>query len=223
MKLALRHAFENDLISQNPTLSLRGIRVDSKQLFPLTIQEVKTLLADNGSTYMGARLHIAVICGLRQGEALGLKWSDVDFKNQTIDVRLQLQKIDGVYQLVPLKTFRSRRTISLTDETTRVLFEYKRDFPQSDFVFSEPDGTPRSAHADYSDWQKALKAAGIQSRRLHDARHTSATLMYSQGIGIETISRILGHSSSAITSRLYVHNASEPVSDAAKKMSQLLN
>jgi integrase len=77
--------------------------------------------------------------------------------------------------------------------------------------------------ADYDDWQKALKLCGIARKRLHDARHTAATLMYSQGIGIETISRSLGHSSSAITSRLYVHSAEEPLRNAAIALDSVLN
>ena len=75
---------------------------------------------------------------------------------------------------------------------------------------------------DYAEWQKALKLCGIAPKRLHDARHTAATLMYSQGVGIETISRALGHSSSAITSRLYVHSAEAPLRIAAKLMSDAL-
>lgn len=223
IKLALRHAYESDLITNNPALSLRSIRVESKQISPLTIDEVKVLLKRNGSSCLGARLHIALICGLRQGEALGLRWSDIDLKKKTLNVQQQLQRINGEYQLVPLKTFRSRRTIVLTDDSTRVLSAYRQSVHQNDLVFTEPDGSPRSAHGDYSDWQRALKESGIKPRRLHDARHTSATLMYSQGIGIETISRALGHSSSAITSRLYVHSNEEPLRRAAEKMSSLID
>jgi integrase len=75
---------------------------------------------------------------------------------------------------------------------------------------------------DYDEWQKALKLCGIAPRRLHDARHTAATLMYSQRVGIETISRALGHSSSAITSRLYVHSAEAPLRDAAERLEKIL-
>jgi len=92
-----------------------------------------------------------------------------------------------------------------------------------DLVFPSNDGSARSPHIDYNEWQKALKLCGIAPHRLHDARHTAATLMYSQGIGIETISRILGHSSSAVTSRIYVHAALEPIQNAAISLNKLLS
>jgi integrase len=92
----------------------------------------------------------------------------------------------------------------------------------ANLVFPNEKGSFRSPAIDYADWKKALKLCGIASKRLHDARHTAATLMYSQGVGIETISRALGHSTSAITSKLYVHNSLEPQVVAAEAMNQLL-
>jgi integrase len=89
-------------------------------------------------------------------------------------------------------------------------------------VFPGKLGGFLSPKTDYKYWQKALRLCGIAPKRLHDARHTSATLMYSQGVGIETISRALGHSSSAITSRLYVHNAEKPLREAATKLNEIL-
>ena len=96
------------------------------------------------------------------------------------------------------------------------------DWVENNLVFPNELGGFRSPTVDYSEWKKALKLCGIAPKRLHDARHTAATLMYSQGIGIETISRALGHSTSAITSRLYVHNSVEPQKVAAEVMNRLL-
>lgn len=81
---------------------------------------------------------------------------------------------------------------------------------------------PRSPKIDYDQWQNALKLCGIAPRRLHDARHSAATLMYASGVGIETISRSLGHSTSAITSKLYVHTAEQPLRIAAELVEQAL-
>ena len=93
---------------------------------------------------------------------------------------------------------------------------------QCDLVFPAPDGSPRQATIDFNDWKRALRLCGIAKRRLHDARHTAATLMYGQGVGIEVISRALGHSSSAITSKLYVHSAIQPLRLAAEQMEKLI-
>ena len=93
---------------------------------------------------------------------------------------------------------------------------------ENDLVFPDGFGNFRSPKTDYAEWKKALKLCGIAPKRLHDARHTAATLMYSQGVGIETISRALGHSTSAITSRLYVHSSLEPQLEAAKSLSSAI-
>ena len=132
-----------------------------------------------------------------------------------------------------LKTSRSVRTIALTEETLNALKVHKElvqkikennsgTWQEWDLVFPRAIGAPRSATVDSDEWHRCLSLCGIPRRRLHEARHTAATLMYSQGIGIETISRALGHSSSAITSRLYVHSAQEPLRDAATKLNRIL-
>jgi integrase len=143
-----------------------------------------------------------------------------------------MQYIDGKPQFTPLKTIRSRRLVMLTQETCLALqkhwelLEIKKsltpDWADLGLVFPGKLGGFLSPKTDYKYWQKALRLCGIAPKRLHDARHTAATLMYSQGVGIETISRALGHSSSAITSRLYVHTAEEPLRRAANAIDQML-
>jgi integrase len=93
---------------------------------------------------------------------------------------------------------------------------------ENDLVFPHIDGTFHPAILDYNAWKRCLRLCGIKQRRLHDARHTAATLMYSQGVGIEVISRALGHSSSAITSKLYVHSVIQPQKAAALLLEELI-
>ena len=233
LSIGLKAAEDQGLISDNPVRKVRNPQNRETQITPLTIDEVRRLLATYKGTYLSARLHISLICGLRQGEALGLEWSDIDFERGFIHVRKQMQYVNGKYVFADLKTARSRRLVAITTETIDAL-RVHRDLPQgisqapltdwsnSDLVFRKSDGSPYNAKTDYQEWQKALKLCGISRRRLHDARHTAATLMYSQGVGIETISRTLGHSSSAITSRLYVHTAEEPLKEAALRIQKLL-
>jgi integrase len=233
LSIGLRAAEDQGLITDNPVRKVRTPQNHQSQITPLTIDEVKRLLTTYKGTFLAARLHLAVICGLRQGEALGLQWSDVDFDKGFLHIQKQMQFVDGNYVFTDLKTTRSRRLVALTHETLEALRFHKNlqretvpltndDWGQADLVFRKIDGSPCNAKTDYKEWQKALTLCGIPRRRLHDARHTAATLMYSQGVGIEVISRTLGHSTSAITSRLYVHNAEEPLRDAASKMSWLL-
>jgi integrase len=233
LAVALSEAENTYLISMNPVRKVRNPQGLGKVLTPLRIEEVQRLLKTYQGTFLSARLHISLICGLRQGEALGLRWQDINFDSGTLTVSSQIQKINGEATFTRLKTNRSYRTLVLTDETLESLRIHKDliskwqtycgdKWINLNLVFPTVDGAARSSHVDYNEWQKALKLCGIEPRRLHDARHTAATLMYSQGIGVETISRMLGHSSSAVTSRLYVHAAEQPLRVAAEAMNLLL-
>ena len=234
LSIALAEAENLNLIMVNPVRKVKNPQGSTRVISPLKIEEVKRLLKTYEGTYLSARLHIAMVCGLRQGEALGLRWQDIDFEAGTLQVQAQMQLVDNEPVFTRLKTDRSYRTLVLTQESLQSLTQHKQiidswalrsdsNWQGLDLVFPQNDGSARSPKTDYAEWQKALKLCGINPKRLHDARHTAATLMYSQGVGIETISRALGHSSSAITSRLYVHSAEEPLRKAAKLMSEALN
>lgn len=232
LSVALRAAEDQGLILDNPVRKVRNPQNRPKHIEPLTVHQVKKMLSTYEGTPLAARLHIALLCGLRQGEALGLEWGDIDFANQSLTVTKQFQKINNNYIQIPLKTFRSHRTVIFSVNTSLALQKHKEIIEQwkvsnpnwvpNNLVFPNRNGLPLGQRADYSDWQKCLINCNIPLKRLHDARHTAATLMYSQGVGIETISRALGHSSSSITSKLYVHNAEAPLRSAAEKLSELL-
>lgn len=233
LSVALGEAENKGYITLNPVKKVRIPVNKGKEIEPLVIEEVKRLLETYKETYMSARLHIALLAGLRQGEALGLRWQDVNFDTATLEVRNQVQKIDGRLQLTGLKTDRSRRFIALTGGSLESLKQHRQiienmkkvrgdSWQENDLVFPHIDGTFHPAILDYNDWKRCLRLCGIKQRRLHDARHTAATLMYSQGVGIEVISRALGHSSSAITSKLYVHSAIQPQMVAAQLLEELI-
>jgi integrase len=233
LSIALASAEEKGFIGSNPVKKVKNPTGLQSTFTPLTIDEVRRLLNTFSGTFMAARLHIALVCGLRQGESLGLRWQDVDFDNGLLRLKTQIQLVENKPIFTSLKTARSIRTIALTEEGIQALLSQKEivqrmkehageAWEEWDLVFPRVVGSPRSSTVDSGEWHRCLSLCGIPRRRLHDARHTAATLMYSQGIGIETISRALGHSSSAITSRLYVHSAEEPLRDAARKMNQVL-
>jgi integrase len=234
LSIALGEAENLSYITSNPVRKVKNPINSQKTISPLTLDEVKRLLKTYEGTYLCARLHIALICGLRQGEAIGLRWQGLDLAAGKLEVRKQIQIIEGKQEFTDLKTERSKRTVMLTESTLKALVEHQKivermregclaNWQDLDLVFPRENGSPRSPQTDYDEWQKALKLCGIAPKRLHDARHTAATLMYSQSIGIETISRALGHSSSAITSRLYVHSVEEPLRKAATALNGILN
>lgn len=227
LSAALKRAVQDDLVSVNPVTHSRPVKVDTPQIHPLTCDEVKHLLEVTRDTYMQARTRIAVLYGMRQGEALGLQWNDVDLDKGEIFVWQQVQKVKGVYVFVKLKSKYSVRTLELDNATIAALRAHKveqnaqrlalgEEWQDFDLVFPGLKGQPQNSHTDFAHWQKALATAGLPMKRLHDARHTAATMLYDQGLDIETIRRFLGHASVLLTSRTYVHHSSRQMKGTAE-------
>jgi integrase len=108
LSAAFESAIEDDLVASNPVTKSRTINLDRPKIHPLSLLEVQTLLVKTVEIQMQARIRIAVLYGLRQGEALGLQWKDVDFTKKTIFVWQQIQKIDGAFEFVKLKKVKIR-------------------------------------------------------------------------------------------------------------------
>jgi len=227
LSAAFKRAVQDDLISLNPVTHSRPVKVDSPQIHPLSVEEAKHLLEVTQDAYMQARTRIAVLYGMRQGEALGLQWKDVNLDSGEVFVWQQIQKVKGSYVFVKLKSKYSVRTLELDSATINALRAHKAaqntqrlkvgdEWQDFDLVFPGTKGQPQNSHTDYFRWQKALAAAGLPEKRLHDARHTAATMLYDQGLDIETIRRFLGHASVLLTSRTYVHHSSRQMKGTAE-------
>lgn len=233
LSIAMSSAVDKEYLAMNPVYRVKNPVNKSREMKPLSADEVRRLLQTYKGTLLSARLHIALLGGLRQGEALGLRWQDVDIENGLLHVKVQIQTINGRREFIGLKTNRSQRSIALTQTTIEALNLHRglisqlratagSEWSENDLVFPEVNGMPKSSTIDYQEWKRALRLCGIKPRKLHEARHTAATLMYSQGVGIEVISRVLGHSTSAITSKLYVHSSLKPLKDAAISLGSIL-
>lgn len=226
LSAAFESAMEDDLVASNPVLKSRTITLDTSQIHPFTLPEVQTLLAKTTGVQMQARVRMATLYALRQGEALGLQWKDIDFAKKTVFVWQQIQKIEGTYQFVKLKSEDSIRTLEIDDETMAALKAHKvkqnmdrlamgNKWDDQDLVFTTPIGKPIDCKTDYRQWHRALSHAGLPIKRLHDARHTAATLLFDQGVDIEVIRRFMGHSSVLLTSRTYVHHSARQMRGVA--------
>ena len=95
------------------------------------------------------------------------------------------------------------------------------DWQDWDLVFCTPIGKPVDSRDDWEDWHALLKEAGVRAARVHDARHTAATLLLEQGIGIRVVQQILGHSQLSQTER-YTHVKTALSQDAADRMTEAL-
>jgi integrase len=231
---AFQDALDEELIPLNVISSVPKINVETPEINPLTRDEVRLLLHRYQGDFMSARLHIALLLGLRQGEALGLRWEDIDLALGVVRVRNQIQRVNGRKTFVPLKTKASLRDLLLTSHTIdalekhRVIVEKMRvlagkSWIENDLVFPNSTGGPLDSKLDYKRWQKALKESGIPAHRLHDARHTAATLMLENGDDIEVIKRNMGHSNINMTSRTYLHRATAPLEKSRMNMQTFLD
>jgi integrase len=155
--------------------------------------------------------------GLRRSEALALRWRDVDLILGYISVNRTLHQLnDKSFVFRQPKTEKSRRTVALPPSLSIVLRRH-RDSQQEhrallatamsddDLIFSQLDGSPLLPHSITNAWKRLVKQAGFQGIRLHDARHTHATLMLKQGVNAKIISERFGHSSVVITLDTYSH------------------
>ena len=228
ISVAMQGAVEAGLIDINPTIGVGRATEDSRPVKPLTESQVMNLIEASEEKFMNARLHLA-FCGMRQGEVLGLTWSDIDFDEKSLFIHQQVQKVNGKLTHVKLKTKSFIRILILSQTALDSLKHHKKliikmrliagaKWEDNDLVFPNKFGGFIQSKWDYQCWQVALSNSGIPPHRLHDARHTAGTLLYAHGEGIETIRRVLGHSNVSLTSRTYVHSAEEPLRAAANTM-----
>jgi integrase len=183
---------------------------------------------------MPARWLVGLALGLRQGEALGLWWSDVELKGGVLRVRraLQRQRGGGLVFTDP-KTMRSKRTIPLPPPLVEALRQHRERqeserlaagslWHGSGCVFTTPLGTPVDPRNDYREFKKLLTKASLPSVRLHDLRHTAASPLLAQNVPARVVMEILGHSQIALTMNTYSHAAPDVSREAAERMAGML-
>lgn len=158
---------------------------------------------------------VLLTLGLRKGEALALRWSDVDLEDDELTVRhtIKFRRKGGGWYLTAPKTDDSARTIPLPAFVTDALRDHRRAqterrlatpvWNDHDFVFPTSVGTPIHSRNATRWWHGLLERAGVERRRMHATRHTAATLLLEDGVPLEVVSAILGHSSLAITADIY--------------------
>lgn len=179
------------------------------------VNEILQALKDE-PTNIRALVEIAIFTGMRRGEIVGLKWSDIDFENQKVFVRRSIYKPkDGKAQEKLPKTKGSIRTISIPECLCKTLLEYRMHqdrhisfmgdaWKNLDYVFTEEDGYVMNPQTPTKQFSKFLKRHDIRHLKFHGLRHTSATLLLANGCDIKTVSSRLGHSNIETTG-IYVH------------------
>jgi integrase len=203
------------------------------EIRPLTPSQARVFLKAAEGNRLEALYSVALALGLRQGEALGLQWEDVDFKFGLIHVRIELQRIERQFRLVELKSQRSHRTVAMPPYIAEKLREHgarQREervhlgpgWHNSDFVFTSETGRPLDGINVTRAFQRLLRNAGLPKRRFHDLRHSCATLLLVQGVPARVVMEILGHSQIGLTMNTYTHVVPELGREAANGMQEFL-
>lgn len=175
--------------------------------------DVRLLLDKSADDPMRPLWALLTGSGLRLGEALGLRWSDLDITARTVRVEGSMRHQDARYRgsgprlaLNPPKTSAGRRTAPLAGFAARELDALPRD---AVYVFHRHNGKPLNPSTVQRAFDAAVARAGLPKMRVHDCRHTAATLALAGGASLDDVKRMLGHSSIAITSDTYGHLVSE--------------
>ncbi len=214
---ALSQAVKWSLVPRNVTEAATAPRPSPKEMRPLSTEEVRKLLEAARGDRLEALWVLAVHTGMRQGELLALKWTDVDLETGKVGVRRTLTRESGHYTLGEPKTKRSRRTVKLTGAATEALRAHLgRQMEDMDrlgdlyrdqgLVFTSDSGAPLNpSNVRNRNLRRLTSKAGLPTIRFHDLRHTCATLLLSKNVHPKIVQEMLGHATVAITLDTYSH------------------
>lgn len=214
IRAALGEAQRRGHINENPAVLARGPKVEEEEIEPCTVEEIQRIFEAAAGSRNSVRWAVALALGLRQGEALGLMWSDIDLELGTLVVtrnRLRPKwkhgcggacgekpgfcrtRVPARDETAGTKSKAGRRGIGLPDPLVELLKTHKEEqqierkracdlWRESGYVFTTPTGEPVNPSTDYHAWKRLLAKAGVEEKRLHDARHSAATVLLLLGV-----------------------------------------
>lgn len=236
LRRALGLALKWGLVARNAATLVDLPRLSRRTPSTLNSQQATMLMRTLNGDRLESLVTIIVGTGLRRGEALGLRWSDINLDEATMSVKGQFQRIKGTWTRVEPKTEASARTLalpavavaSLRAHRTRQLEERLVSGPlwkDYELVFPTATGEPQDGGSVSHQFAKRVKWANEIARRerreelppvtLHGLRHSTATMLLAQGLSLGEIQKVLGHSQIALTANLYAHFAPEIARRAA--------
>lgn len=284
LRTSLNEAVRRGKLARNPALIAKAPQLVEPEIVPLTIEEARRILDTATNRRNGVRFALALAVGLRQGEAIGLKWPDLNAKAGTLTIRRALQRqtwrhgcadphacgakyhktrpcrdgckahkqacpppctqdcaeharhcpqrqAGGLVE-VETKSRAGRRVISVPTPLVewlsrhRTVQEAERQaaadgWQDGGWVFAEPNGKPVDPRRDYQEWRDLLTAAGVRPARLHDARHTAATMLLVLKVPVRAVMDVMGWSEASMASR-YMHVPDELKQEIAGQVAGLL-
>ena len=235
LRVALKDAMFQGLISSNPTTGAILPRWNKQEMHALEEKEVQRFLVAAIDSRFYYFYYLAIVTGMRLGELIGLKWIDIDFHSQVITVRRQAQAIRGrgIIFSEP-KTRSGVRKIKVQAHTMDALLEQQKrirnlrliagnKWMENDLVFPSNVGSALITNHLRIDFRKRLSMAGLPRIRIHDLRHTAATLLINHNVPIIVISKMLGHSKPSVTLDFYGHCSVAMQDEASRIMDGIIN
>ncbi len=233
---ALADAVRKNLVPRNvadaadpPKLN----RADREEMKTWTPEQLRKFFAGIIDHRLAAAYILAATTGMRRGEVLGVRWRDIDFKSRRLHVQQTVLTVE--YQIVigRPKTLRGERKIALDEQTIRVLQIHREaqrrekqllgdGYQDHGLVFAREDGAP--VHPDYfsQTFDRTVKRLGLPKIRLHDLRHTHATLGLAAGVHVKVIADRLGHATTSFTQDVYIHAIPAVEEDAADQIANIV-
>jgi len=214
---ALDYAVKMGLVVRNVAKVVQPPRMARNKMNTLSLEEVTRFLDAARETDYFVFFGTLLYTGLRRGELLALRWRYLDIDSGKLSVVETAYKLsNGDYIIKEPKTPHSRRTITLSTSLVELLKAYRADqellriqlgvtLDIDDFVFIRQDGSPINPNAVTLAFRRILNKAGLKGIRIHDLRHTHATLMLKAGIHPKVVSERLGHATVAFTLDTYSH------------------
>lgn len=221
---AMNRAIDEKLISENPASRCILPKKEQKEIEILPLTDLQKFFEEAKNSGVFELYYTELATGLRRGELLGLKWTDIDFNVNSIYIQRQITRTDGEVKESPLKTKNAYRQIIVPPEVSQILKEKKdRENGFSEYVFSSPTGGPISPDSVLKMLHRVLKRAGLEKVRFHALRHTFATMALQNGVDVKTLSGLLGHYSAGFTLDTYGHITPAMKQDAAEKVGSFLS
>jgi len=230
---ALNQAVKEDLIFRNPLDAVIRPRFVKKEMKFLNENQVISFLMAAKGTRLEALFKVAITSGLREGEILGLKWSDLNWETHQLSIQRQLQRIPqvGLVMAEP-KSASGKRLIMLGPDTIHALRSHSNNqyidqqfagdrWQNNDLIFPSKLGTPYDPGNLIKEFKKLLKVANLPDMRFHDLRHTAASLMLRLGVPAKVVQERLGHSDISLTLNTYSHISPGMQEYAAQKMDEI--
>ena len=211
---ALKMALRWGRISRNPADAVIPPRPQRSEMHTMTEDEINIFLEAAKKTPYYVLFYLALFTGMRRSELLALRWCDVDLLLCQVHITRSLHYLrtgDIVFRAP--KTTRARRMVSLPPSSACLLQEYKdkreaqlgMTLKEHDLIFSDHEGKPLLPDTISHAWAKLVKRAGLEHIRLHDARHTHASLLLKQSVHPKVVQERLGHATISTTLDLYSH------------------